>query len=334
MRGFLIGSALLALATAPAAAQQRQPDCTDNSRACLVRAANSYLEALVTHDGRKPLVWPDIKRTEQGRYPVAGEAEIRHSMDIEPDMKGHANTRFYVDEEQSTVVYFTLLRVTGGKEEASRKTYTDDRPMPPTTTHLAERFKIDKGLIREIEAIFVNEGGSMDHPSGWPPDIKAASPAAKEPEAAPVVKPGCTDNSRACLIAAAKSYLDAVVTHDGSKVLIHPAIRRTQNGKVTAEGDAAIRASMGKEPDMLPHRNTRYFVDRENGTVIAFTLFPIFATNKDPNRPGYSMNGQPATTHLAERFRVEKGVITEVEAIHLNDVGTMDATSGWPDAAP
>lgn len=85
---------------------------------------------------------------------------------------------------------------------------------------------------------------------------------------------------------------------------------------------------------MLAHRNTRYFVDRENSTVIAFTLFPIFATNKDANRPGYSMNGQPATTHLAERFRVEKGVITEVEAIHLNDTGTMDATSGWPDAAP
>lgn len=334
MRRLACISALAFAALAPTAhAQQIKPVCTDNSRQCLLTAARSYLDALWTHDGKKVLAHPDIRRTEQGRYPVQGEDKIRESMDMEPDMLEPANTRFFVDEEKGTVVYFTLLRVTGTKADRNRKTYTDNRPTNqrgPSTTHLAERIKVERGLITEIEAIFSVERGTTEGKSSWPDDAMSPSLAARSVEAVPVVKPACTDNSRGCAIAAARSYLDAVTSHDGSKVLAHPAIRRTQNGRVTAEGDVAIRKSMDVEPDMHPHRNTRWFHDKESGNVVAFTLLPVIGTNLDPNRTTYKITG-PATTHLAERFRIERGLITEIEAIHVNTNDTSDATSGWPD---
>jgi hypothetical protein len=38
-----------------------------------------------------------------------------------------------------------------------------------TTEHLAERFKVDQGLIRQIEAIFWINPGLTPDGSGWPP---------------------------------------------------------------------------------------------------------------------------------------------------------------------
>jgi hypothetical protein len=35
--------------------------------------------------------------------------------------------------------------------------------------------------------------------------------------------------------------------------------------------------------------------------------------------------------HLAERFKVEKGLITEIEALFTIANGSMDGTSNWPD---
>ena len=327
MRTTLLSATLLALSSTTANAQQVKPLCTDNSRACLIRTAQSYLESIVHHDGSKVPVTATMRRTENGEVTADGEANFREVQPQQPDNKGHANTRFFVDEEQGTVIYYTLFRFTG-KLDPTRKTQIDNYPplQQPFTTHMAERIKVEKGLISEIDVIFENRVGTMDDPSGWPDKAGPALPAK-----APVVKPACTDPSRACLIAAAKSYLDAVVTHEGSKVLLHPDVRRTQNGRTTAEGDAAIRASMAKEPDMLPHKNTRWFVDREQNAAIAFTLFIVQPTNADPQRPAYSSNGKGATTHLAERFRIQDGVITEIEAVHTSEYGKMDGTSGWPD---
>jgi hypothetical protein len=324
----LSAAALLALSASTAQAQQVKPLCTDNSRTCLIRTAQSYLESIVHHDGSKVPVTPTMRRTENGIVTADGEKNFREVQPEQPDNKGHANTRFFVDEEQGTVIYYTLFRFTG-KLDPTRKTQIDNYAelQKPFTTHMAERIKVENGLISEIEVIFENKIGTMDDLSGWPDKT-----GPKLPDKKPVVQPDCTDNSRACLIAAAKSYLDAVTTHDGTKVLAHPDVRRTQNGRTTAEGDVAIRASMEKEPDMLPHKNTRWFVDRDQDTAIAFTLLIVQPTNADSKRPAYSSNGKGATTHLAERFRIQNGVIAEIEAVHTSEYGRMDGQSGWPDA--
>jgi hypothetical protein len=149
------------------------------------------------------------------------------------------------------------------------------------------------------------------------------------------------------MITAAKSYLDGIVHHDGSRVLFAPNVRRTtigySHGQVKADriggaitGEKALRNSIGKEVDMLPHRNTRFFVDEKNKTVIAYTLLPVLATNADSKRPSHRRpdvgdGPQPMTIHLAERYKIEKGLITEVEGIFYQEFGTLDGISGWPD---
>ncbi len=152
----------------PAFAQQVKPTCTDNSRACMIAAAKSYLDGVVTHDGSKVLFAPDVKRTEQGRITGQGEVALRDSTKLQPDMTGHGNTRFFVDEKTNNVIAYTLLRIPGTKSDANRKTYADKLTPQPSTVHLAERFKVEKGLITEIEALFTIANGSMDGTSSWP----------------------------------------------------------------------------------------------------------------------------------------------------------------------
>jgi len=138
------------------------------------------------------------------------------------------------------------------------------------------------------------------------------------------VKPACTDDSRQCMIAAATSYLEGIVTHDGSKVLFAPDVRRTEEGRDTGQGEATLRAALLKMPPMLDYRNTRFVVDPETHQLVYFTLLRL---ENAGGKPG----GPPATVHLAERFKVEHGLITEIEAIFWNQPGTSDGISGWPD---
>jgi hypothetical protein len=55
-------------------------------------------------------------------------------------------------------------------------------------------------------------------------------------------------------------------------------------------------------------------VDEKNHTVVAFLLT--------------SLKGVSDTIHVAERFRIEKGLITEIEAIFHRD-GKPDGVTGW-----
>jgi hypothetical protein len=161
----------LVLFAAAASAQQVTPSCTEDSRECMIEAATAYLDSIVAHDASKVPLAPNVVRTEQRFVTGTGEDEIRLKQKLQPDMRAHANTRFVVDEATNNVVAFTLLQVTGKREDPDRKTFTDAVPaeeLVPSTVHLIERFKVEKGLITEIEAIFYIEQGTMDGKSNWP----------------------------------------------------------------------------------------------------------------------------------------------------------------------
>jgi hypothetical protein len=143
------------------------------------------------------------------------------------------------------------------------------------------------------------------------------------PAQAQQVKPFCTDDTRACMVAAATSYLEGIVHHDGSKVLFAPDVRRTEEGRETGRGEAALRAALMKMPPMLGYRNTRFVIDEKARQLVYFTLLRLDSAFGKP--------GSPDTVHLAERFKVEHGLITEIEAIFWNQTGTADGESGWPD---
>ena len=149
------------------------------------------------------------------------------------------------------------------------------------------------------------------------------------------VKPQCTDDSRQCMIAAATSYLEGIVHHDGSKVLFAPDAVRTEQGHDTGKGEAILRAALLRMPPMLGYRNTRFVIDRESHQLVYYTLLRLEVDGSraagNPPPPGSTPAG-PVTVHLAERFKIEHGLITEIEAIFTNQAGTADGVSGWPDS--
>jgi hypothetical protein len=145
------------------------------------------------------------------------------------------------------------------------------------------------------------------------------------------VKPSCTDDSRRCMILAATSYLDGLVHHDGSKVLFAPDIVRTEQGRDAGKGEALLRAKLDKEPPMLGYANTRFTVDRQTHQVVYYTLLRLATDESQPAPPPGVKPLPPVTVHLAERFRVEHGLIEEIEALFYTQSGTADGASGWPD---
>jgi hypothetical protein len=304
------------LLPAAAGAQQVKPLCTEDTRACMIATATTYLDALTHHDASKVPFAPDIRRTEQNRISATDETHIREHTITQPDMAGHADDRFFVDEKTHNVVVFTLLKVPGGANPRRPPAAT----IPgPTTVHLAERFKVEGGLIREIEAIFYQEPGTMEGPAPWP----AKAPVAASGQA--TVKPSCTDASRDCMIAAAKSYFDGIVSKNSSKVPFAANVRRTVQLNVW-EGETALRHYLDhEEPPMAGHQS-RYFVDEHQHTVLVYTTINITGNaNGGAGKDG----GSPAISRVADRIKVEGGYITEIEGLVFGEPGS-DGRPLWP----
>jgi hypothetical protein len=110
-------------------------------------------------------------------------------------------------------------------------------------------------------------------------------------------------DSRQAIIDAASTYLDALVSHDASKIALADNAWRTEEGRNSGIGAADIRTRTESVQMKLitDVRDIRWFVDGEN--AIAF----------------YLLDASGATTHIVERFRVIDGLIHEIEAILMQD---------------
>jgi hypothetical protein len=300
---------LLASMAASATAQQVKPSCNKQSRTCMIATAATYIDGLARHDASNIPFATDVRSTVQGRVIAENETLTREQIKTGPDMAKHADDRFFVDEKTNNVVVFSLLRVTGGTGNPLLK---DDPNASPGTVHLAVRLKDERGLIEEVETIFVREEGTTNGTTNWPPKtpVQSVGPA--------TVKPGCFENSRECIVAAAKVYFDGIVSKDASKVPFAANVRRTLAAEVL-EGEPALRHFLNKEEPPMTGHKSHYFVDERQHTVVVYTVIGITA------------GGQPVTSHVADRLRVENGYITEIEGFVFGEPGTAHGGSGWPD---
>ena len=128
--------------------------------------------------------------------------------------------------------------------------------------------------------------------------VSLASAGSAEP-----ATPGCSDSSRECLVRAATSYLDAITQHDGSLAWLAPDVHRRVNGS-ELEGEEAIRSAIDHEPEMIGYRDARFFVNEREGWVVVFWLIDLDG---------------PVTARIAERFKIENGLITEIEGVASRD---------------
>lgn len=288
--------------------------CTNNSAACVIEAAGKYLDALVSHDASDVPLAETAVRTEQGGNTGNNAQEIRDGLEspVMSSISGVRDRRWFIEPETHNAIVYYLL---------------DSTTIPPTpahtaTAHIAERFKVNDGLIQEIEALFWISPGPNEEGSGWAYNGPLTPPSPSDDGPRP-----CHDHSRACAIASATTYLDALISNDASQIALAPSARRTINGG-SSSNEQAIRDSLeppsGDESN-VGIRDLRWFVERlPDGSQNATAFYLLDTSTIPPNEAVHT-----TTTHLVERFRVLDGYIHEIEAVFWASPGPTQEPSGW-----
>lgn len=122
-----------------------------------------------------------------------------------------------------------------------------------------------------------------------------------------------------CKVQAAQSYIDALLSHDASSVPLADHVRRLENNKVNADGAAALRQSLNKGAQYRLIRGIRDL----NWFVAGNDVFAIYTVDA-----GLS-TGTLASGRTFERFRIENGLITQIEIVVCTSLGKVPAPE-WP----
>ena len=135
-------------------------------------------------------------------------------------------------------------------------------------------------------------------------------------------------------------YLDALKSHDGSRLPLATRVRRTENALTNANGEAEVRESFARTHMIEAIRDPRFIVDSTTGEVVVFFQIDVSIDEKDAKDTTTKAGGSEYkvavtvpkgtyTVHEAERFRVVDGYITEIDIIAHVENG-KGAGSGWP----
>lgn len=152
---------------------------------------------------------------------------------------------------------------------------------------------------------------------------------------------GCTAKTRACLEAVAKSYVDALVSHDGSKIPLALDVRRTEGALTNATGISEVVESFARTTMVESTTDVRYYTDVDKGEVLVFFLLNVdlkqgagggdvtTKAGKSEYKVATSVPPGTYTVHEAERFKIVAGKIHEIEIIaHVESPKNLG--SGWP----
>jgi hypothetical protein len=251
------------------------------SRQALVRIADSYFTGLDTdHSGQKVPFDPQCQRREDGNV-TANSADPKASAMQKLGCRAQFDTGFsvivtkvrdrrypIVDVERGLVYAEVFFDHSGtvasfrmdGKDVAVPADYRR-----PKTFQIGELFKIEKGQIRQIEAVLVDVPYGMK--SGWGAPTKA--PRSSVQAAAPA---GCDHD---CLVGFVDRYLAALLRHDPGKDLFTAQARFTENAQSLPLGQGLWQtASAGPQGYKLviadPHTGNVgfYILMQENGNPV------------------------------------------------------------------
>ena len=324
MRAHLM-AALIAVMSVVAPIQAQNGRC---DRDCLIGVAEQYLDALGAKDAKKaPLAGSQVRNTENGQRLLIGDG-------LWNSMTGRGTYKLHVaDAVTGQVVTFATMR-------------ENNAPLI-----LAVRLKVEKEKITEIETIVArNENGAKNLEARGQPR-----------EAFSRLTPTNQRATRPDLVRIANMYFSGMQLNDGrGKYPFADDCERIENGgqttnapgrdgqarpdPKTATGYSAMWSCREQFESGLIHfvsriRDRRYVaVDHERGLVVAFAFFDHDA---GPSRRFKTPSGrevvggpvQPWTWQIAELFKVEGGLLHEIEAV-LERVpyGMPSGWSSWEDA--
>lgn len=313
----------------PRAQADRDRDRCD--RDCLIGISEQYLDALAAKDTKKaPFASSNIKSTENGQRLRLGDG-------LWNSMTGRGTYKLHVaDPTDGQIVTFTTMR-------------ENDAPVM-----LAVRLKVEKKKITEAETIVARgeraQGGARNlETMGKPRDAFSRETPPKE------------RMTRPDLVRTANMYFSGMQLNDGKgRYPFADDCNRIENGSQTtnapgkpgqarpdpktATGYSAMWSCREQFESGLIHfvsriRDRRYVaVDHERGLVVAFAFFDHDA---GPSRKFKTPDGrdvvagpvEPWTWMIAELFKVEDGLLHEIEAV-LERVpyGMPSGWSSWDDA--
>jgi hypothetical protein len=317
---FLVG--LLVIGALPSQAQTGRCD-----RECLIGMSEQYLDALAAKDPKRlMLANANVKYTENGQRLRLGDG-LWNSITARGTYQLHT-----ADQTAGQIVTISTLR-------------ENNAPMI-----VAVRLKVEDRRISEIETIVArSEGGA-----------KNLEAMGKPREAFSRVTPAADRASRADLVRIANMYFSGMQLNDGKgKYPFADDCDRIENGSrstnapgkpgqtrpdpKTSTSYSGMWSCREQFESGLIHfvsriRDRRYVaVDEERGLVMAFAFFDHDA---GPSRNFTTPDGrkvtagpvQPWTWMIAEVFKVEKGLLHEIEAI-LERVpyGMPSGWSSWED---
>jgi hypothetical protein len=327
MRAHLAIVTAIVLATGTVAAGQNKDGRCD--RDCLIGIAEQYLDALAAKDAKRlTLTGSNIPYTENGQ-------RLKLDDGLWNSISGRGTYKLHVaDTTTGNVVSFATMRENG------------------TPLILAVRLRVEKQRISEIETIVArSENGA-----------KGLEAMGQPREAFARVVPPNERMTRPDLVRTANMYFSGMQLNDGKgKYPFADDCHRIENGAQAT--NAAGRAGEAR-PD--PKTATRYSgmwscreqfesgllhfvsrirdrryvaVDHERGLVVAFVFFDHDAgasrnfTTPSGREITNAGPAQPWTWMIAELFRVDNGLLHEIEAI-LERVpyGMPSGWSSWNDA--
>jgi hypothetical protein len=241
----------------------------------IIDVATRYLDALVSHDADSVPLADDACRINNGLRSIEGADALRAIIRREPAART-ASFRWLVDGVQAITFYDLDADLKRGEGPVTSE------PSSWVPAYIGERFQVRNGVIEEIEVVYT--AGSGPRPER--PD--------RHPEGS---------DTRDGVLAAARAYVDSLVSHDPSAVPLADDVWRIENGKNNAEGARPLRAAL--ESDVMQSvqsiEDTHWFAGDGHAAVF-YTLQAKVGERLMPMR-------------IAERFRSVDGQLTEIEAI-------------------
>jgi hypothetical protein len=298
---------------------KRKSRLANLTREGLTAQMDRFLDALVLRDPGRAALSPATRYAENGQKLAIGDGLWGTTDAIGPYRHD------FIDTAAGTVV--TFATVTEGAARAI----------------LAARLTLAEDAIGEIEAVVVRPRamGSVAVYVDGPERLDASS--GPDPAWLAPVPPG-ERMDRAELQRIANCYFSAIEHNDGTgDYPFADDCVRMEHGYHTAREPDALKAGLERDPD-TPYKpefkalgvrqqlETGFFrfvtsirrrrfvaIDPELGTVAAFAFFDHNGTVREyeltdgtPVKAGLS---QPFSWQIAEAFRIEKGLITRIEAV-------------------
>ena len=300
-------------------------------RECLIRISDAYIDALVAHDPSKAGLAPNVKYTENGQRLLPGDG-------------------FWNSVAGKGTYKLQIADPTAG-QIVTEITMREAAVPQPQGVVLAVRLKVANNRITEVEHLIAHSDGAA----------KNFEARGQPREAFTRLTPPARRKSRAELVRVANMYFSGMQLNDGkASYPFADDCHRIENGADST--NAKTSRDGGPRPDpktatgysgmwtcreqfesgMLHFvsriRDRRYVaVDEERGVVASFVFFDHDAgksrTFTTPS--GRTMTAgpvQPWTWEIMEVFKVEDGLLHEIEAVlERAPYGMASGWSSWED---